>query len=36
MAEGQVIQVATARDLRSAGSRWVADFIGDVNLLEGG
>jgi putrescine transport system ATP-binding protein len=36
MAEGQVIQVATPRDIYEApNSRWVADFIGDVNLLEG-
>src|SRR6478735_8669629 len=36
MAEGQVIQVATPREIYEApNSRWVADFIGDVNLLEG-
>ncbi len=36
MDEGHVIQVATPREIyERPSSRWVADFIGDVNLLEG-
>jgi putrescine transport system ATP-binding protein len=36
MAEGRVTQVATPRELyERPSSRWVADFIGDVNLIEG-
>jgi putrescine transport system ATP-binding protein len=37
MDEGRVIQVATPRELyERPRSRWVADFVGDVNLIEGG
>src|SRR5262249_28003152 len=37
MDEGRVIQVATPRELyERPSSRWVADFVGDINLIEGG
>ena len=33
---GQLAQVATPSDIyEQPNSRWVADFIGDVNLIEG-
>jgi putrescine transport system ATP-binding protein len=36
MNHGQLIQVATPSQIyEQPGSRWVADFIGDVNLIEG-
>ena len=36
MDHGALVQVATPRELyEQPGSRWVAAFIGDVNLLEG-
>ncbi|WP_454632030.1 ABC transporter ATP-binding protein [Bradyrhizobium cenepequi] len=36
MDAGRLAQVATPRDLYEApASRWVAEFVGDVNLLEG-
>jgi putrescine transport system ATP-binding protein len=36
MDRGQLIQVATPPDIyEQPNSRWVADFIGDVNLIEG-
>lgn len=36
MNKGRLIQVATASEIyEQPNSRWVADFIGDVNLIEG-
>jgi len=36
MDRGRLIQVATPREIyERPNSRWVADFIGDVNLIEG-
>jgi putrescine transport system ATP-binding protein len=36
MNQGRLIQVATPPEIyEQPGSRWVADFIGDVNLIEG-
>jgi len=36
MDRGRLIQVATPRELYEApNSRWIAEFVGDVNLLEG-
>ena len=36
MNHGQLIQVATPPEIYEfPNSRWVADFIGDVNLIEG-
>jgi putrescine transport system ATP-binding protein len=36
MDRGQLVQVATPMDIyEQPNSRWVADFIGDVNLIEG-
>src|SRR5260370_32008912 len=36
MDRGRIIQVATPREIyERPNSRWVADFIGEVNLIEG-
>ncbi|WP_029581816.1 ABC transporter ATP-binding protein [Bradyrhizobium sp. URHD0069] len=36
MAAGRLEQVATPRELYEApGSRWIAEFVGDINLFEG-
>jgi putrescine transport system ATP-binding protein len=36
MNQGRLMQVATAPELyEQPNSRWVADFVGDVNLIEG-
>jgi putrescine transport system ATP-binding protein len=36
MDAGRLEQVATPRDLYEApGSRWIAEFVGDINLFEG-
>ncbi len=37
MDRGEIVQVATPQEIyEQPGSRWVAAFIGDVNLIEGG
>jgi putrescine transport system ATP-binding protein len=36
MSKGQLMQVGTPHEIyEQPGSRWVADFVGDINLIEG-